>query len=382
LIDTVNKEKPDLIIYDTISIHAKYLIEYLQKIESNHKPASLIFSPTFTQYGGVYPNESERQLNYEKQSLYFYYCLFKAYVRQIPLYLKFGFGLKHPIKFLSNVNDSKLNLVALFPELQARSSLCSKNVKFVGCCVNEVVRSVQSLNLDKPLLNLFDIFPEKNPVKLDVDDYFLSEKSFSLHEKKLLLVYVSLGTFFNQSFHIYEKILNAFRILDEYNLEDKSQFPKLLSKKIHVVVSCGSEVFNIFQDKLKLNQYSLPENVLLLKSAPQISILKRADLFISHCGMNSSSEAIYYGCPIVGIPILADQPRVAYRILDELGFGIRLRLQDLTAHLIRDAIHNVLTDKAYKERIIRYSRISRKYDGVKNSANYAIELIESNKTKI
>jgi len=93
--------------------------------------------------------------------------------------------------------------------------------------------------------------------------------------------------------------------------------------------------------------------------------------------MNSTSEAIYWGVPIVGIPILVDQPRVAYRVLDELGFGIRLSVQNLTAHSIRDAVYRVLKEKSYTERILRYSKISRKYDGVKNSANYSIEYIET-----
>jgi UDP:flavonoid glycosyltransferase YjiC (YdhE family) len=97
--------------------------------------------------------------------------------------------------------------------------------------------------------------------------------------------------------------------------------------------------------------------------------------------MNSTSEAIYWGVPIVGIPILVDQPRVAYRILDELGFGIRLSVHNLTIKSIQDAVFTVLNEKSYSERILRYSKISRKYDGVKNSTNYCIEFIETHINK-
>jgi UDP:flavonoid glycosyltransferase YjiC (YdhE family) len=43
------------------------------------------------------------------------------------------------------------------------------------------------------------------------------------------------------------------------------------------------------------NRYALPKNIELVKTAPQIEILKRASLFLTHCGMNSTSETIYYG---------------------------------------------------------------------------------------
>ena len=373
LIETVDQEKPDLIIYDSISVHSKYLMEYLKSCKQ-FQPASLIFSPTFTSSGKIYPNSFEMQILHERKTIFYYYYLLKAFIKQIYLSVKFGLKIHNPVTFLSNVNENELNLVAIFPELQARSNLCSKNVKFVGCCINETVRSIQSLNLDKSLLNVLGMFNEKNPIRLDVDDYFLSDKSISLNNKKL--VYVSLGTLFNGSFPVFDRILKAFQ-----NLEEIEQDSQLALRNVFVIVSCGFDVYKMFQEKIHNNEYYLPENVLLLKNAPQIEILKRADLFISHCGMNSTSEAIHYGVPIVGIPILADQPRVAYRVLDELGFGIRLSVYNLEPNMIRNAVYRVLNDKVYFERILRYSKISRKYDGTKNSVLYAIEHIESRNKK-
>jgi UDP:flavonoid glycosyltransferase YjiC (YdhE family) len=34
---------------------------------------------------------------------------------------------------------------------------------------------------------------------------------------------------------------------------------------------------------------------------PQLEILERCSLFITHCGMNSINESVYYGCPMVNI---------------------------------------------------------------------------------
>ena len=95
---------------------------------------------------------------------------------------------------------------------------------------------------------------------------------------------------------------------------------------------------------------------------------KRASLFLTHAGMNSVSEAIHFGVPLVCIPIDFDQPGVAYRVSDELGFGIRLNKLTCNADIIKNAVNLVLEDISYRERIIRFSRISRRYDGSKESA--------------
>ena len=39
----------------------------------------------------------------------------------------------------------------------------------------------------------------------------------------------------------------------------------------------------------------MSQNILFVPHTPQIEILKRAHLFISHAGMNSVSEALNYG---------------------------------------------------------------------------------------
>ncbi len=49
---------------------------------------------------------------------------------------------------------------------------------------------------------------------------------------------------------------------------------------------------------------------------PQLEVLKQANLFITHGGMNSSSESLYFGVPMIVIPVMGDQPIVAQRIED------------------------------------------------------------------
>ena len=178
LVSMIQHEKPDLIVYDSISVHSKYLMDYLKKTSGAFvPPASIVFSPTFTFQENVYPNDYERQFTQEKHTWSYYIFFMRACFKQLLLSYKYGFKLNHPIKYVSRNDQAALNLVAIFPELQARSHLCNERVKFVGSCINERVRAVQSLNLDKPLLSIFSLFEQKNPINLDLDDYFLTSKS-------------------------------------------------------------------------------------------------------------------------------------------------------------------------------------------------------------
>jgi UDP:flavonoid glycosyltransferase YjiC (YdhE family) len=91
--------------------------------------------------------------------------------------------------------------------------------------------------------------------------------------------------------------------------------------------------------------------------------------------MNSISEAIHFGVPLVCIPIDFDQPGVAYRVSDELGFGIRLNKETCNADIIKEAINEILEDISYHERIVRFSRISRRYNGSSDSAKLVNDFI-------
>src|SRR6185295_9966685 len=53
----------------------------------------------------------------------------------------------------------------------------------------------------------------------------------------------------------------------------------------------------------KAVHYALPGNVVLLKSAPQLEILSKASLFITHGGLNSIKEAVYACVPMLVYPL-------------------------------------------------------------------------------
>jgi zeaxanthin glucosyltransferase len=69
---------------------------------------------------------------------------------------------------------------------------------------------------------------------------------------------------------------------------------------IQVVLSAGD---NVTLDDLR----PIPSNTLVVRSAPQIDLLKRAVLCITHAGLNTTLEALAQGVPMVAIPIGYDR---------------------------------------------------------------------------
>ena len=84
----------------------------------------------------------------------------------------------------------------------------------------------------------------------------------------------------------------------------------------------------------------------MFESVDQMAVLSIADAFITHCGMNSASEGLYFGVPLVLFPQTPEQDAVAKRT-EELGAGIRLK--SISEEDILDALNQVLNDPKYKE---------------------------------
>ncbi len=89
----------------------------------------------------------------------------------------------------------------------------------------------------------------------------------------------------------------------------------------------------------------VPDNVLVLPFVPQRDILAhpKTRLFITHCGMHGVMEAIYYGVPMVGMPVFIDQSDVRVR-LEEKGIGVGISKM-ASADVIQEAILKVREDK-------------------------------------
>lgn len=90
----------------------------------------------------------------------------------------------------------------------------------------------------------------------------------------------------------------------------------------------------------------LPANVLARRFVPQLEVLPRAALFVTHGGMNSVNEAMYAGVPLLVVPQGADQPMVARRVV-ELGAGLSIRAQDVARDSVSVLARHLLHDPRF-----------------------------------
>lgn len=105
----------------------------------------------------------------------------------------------------------------------------------------------------------------------------------------------------------------------------------------------------------------LPENIRVYESVDQMAVLSIADAFITHCGMNSASEGLYFGVPLVLFPQTPEQDAVAKRT-EELGAGVRLK--SISEEDVLEAVTMVITEPQYREGALRVSESFRACGGV------------------
>lgn len=91
----------------------------------------------------------------------------------------------------------------------------------------------------------------------------------------------------------------------------------------------------------------LPANVLPLRFVPQLEVLPRAALFVTHGGMNSVNEAMYAGVPMLVVPQGADQPMTAARVV-ELGAGLSLGTGDVAKGSVRALARRLLHEPGFR----------------------------------
>ena len=131
-------------------------------------------------------------------------------------------------------------------------------------------------------------------------------------------VYISMGTV-NQNREFYRNCISALR-----------------QTSWQVIISMGTNTDHF---------ENLPENIQVYESVDQMAVLSIADAFITHCGMNSASEGLYFGVPLVLFPQTPEQGAVARRT-EELGAGVRLN--SISEDDILNALDKVLSDPQFK----------------------------------
>lgn len=117
---------------------------------------------------------------------------------------------------------------------------------------------------------------------------------------------------------------------------------------------------------------SLPSNVVLVRIAPQLELLRRASSMITHGGFNSVKEAIYFSVPMILFPLIRDHPAIAARVVYH-GLGIRGSLRGATVGEIQSMIGRIEDDPSFRERLEAMSKRFREVEG----SGIGVEIVQS-----
>ena len=114
--------------------------------------------------------------------------------------------------------------------------------------------------------------------------------------------------------------------------------------------------------------FPVADNVVVVPYAPQLQLLDKATMVITHAGMNTTLEGIRRGLPLLAIPVTNDQPGVARR-LEWLGLGEVILPSQVTAPRLRALLEKILTTPKYRENANKYQQQMANGPGVVEAAN-------------
>lgn len=225
--------------------------------------------------------------------------------QSLTVMVKEKYDVEIPSPYEVFCNPAPLTIVYTTKEFQPYGEAFDQSYKFVGPSISS--RLTQE-NFD------FTAIKEKKPI------------------------YISLGTVFNQALDFYKLCFEALGDTDHT-----------------IVMSVGN--------KIQITDLGeIPENFIVKNYVPQTDVLQCTKLFITHGGMNSAHEGLYYGVPLIVIPQNADQPIVAEQVAN-IGAGIKLQMQSLTANQLREAVDHVLSLPSFKKDVANIRESFRKSGG-------------------
>ena len=174
-----------------------------------------------------------------------------------------------------------------------------------------------------------------------------------IEKKRNKLIYISMGTVNNDKMPLYKQCVSA-----------------LADTEYQVIMSVGNLV--------SMKEFgTLPANISVFSHVDQIAVLQQADVFVSHCGMNSVSESLFYGVPLIMLPQTAEQAGVAERVY-QLGAGIKLDKSNGAS--ILDAINRVFAEDTYRKNAKIISDGFKRCSGAKGAADKILQVLEKGET--
>lgn len=213
-----------------------------------------------------------------------------------------------------------------------------------------------------PPLNLVYTLREYQPYESEFSDeeykflgpsvYERKAESFDFAKGENPVVYISLGTIVKGAGTFFQTCIEAFR-----------------DEAVDVIISAGQK-FDIRRLK------NIPPNVHIYKSVPQVEVLKMADVFVTHGGMNSVSEALTAAVPMVVIPFSSDQPTNA-RSVEQLGAGKKMDYSSVDKDSLQDTVLSVLNDNNIRSNLLNIQTLIQNAPGNKGGAEMILRFYQS-----
>jgi hypothetical protein len=284
LLDTLEREKPDLVVFDSIALWGMLAARSL-KVPSASSICTLVSE-------GVPGILTWRDYLQVFRQAYTYLPALMRLRRQ--LVKTYGSDIFPGKSILPCRGD--LNIVYTSREFQPETPYIDDSFRFVGPSILTTTRT----ETDFPW-NLLDLERTR--------------------------IYLSLGTLYSDNVEFYRTVITAFS-------DHPAQF----------ILSVGRQT-----DIHDLEP--VPDNFIIQPSVPQLELLQKVDLFITHGGMNSINEALYYGVPLVVVPQQIEQ-LINGRQVARQGAGILLADKPpygrLDAGVLRRGVDRVLSEPTYR----------------------------------
>lgn len=115
----------------------------------------------------------------------------------------------------------------------------------------------------------------------------------------------------------------------------------------------------------------VPAHVYLSHWVPQLQMLSRASVMITHAGAGAAKECIMNGVPMLAVPMMRDQFDCAERIVYH-GLGLRADIESINAAELSSMLEQLLGDASCRERVNAMREEFRRVDAM----NIGVNLLE------
>ncbi|TJZ44520.1 glycosyl transferase [Streptomyces piniterrae] len=175
------------------------------------------------------------------------------------------------------------------------------------------------------------------------------DEAWSPSDPEAPVLFISLGTVFTDRPEFYRTCIEAFG-----------------DGQYQVAMTVGD------LDLAELGE--IPPTIDVRPRFPQPAVLQKAAAFVSHAGMNSTMESLYYGVGLITVPQMPEQAANAGRVR-ELGLGEQLDAATVTADSLRAAVARVASDTAVRDNLNRMRKVVRESGGAVRGADVIEEYL-------